>query len=39
MNPKTRWKAIGVISLFLFSFLLLSDLLNTLFPGPVGNSP
>lgn len=39
MNPKTRWKAIGVISLFLFSFLLLSDLINTLFPGPGGNGP
>ena len=37
INPETRWTAISVISLFLLSFLLLSDLLATLFPGPVGS--
>ena len=27
MDPKTRWKALGVIGTFLFTFLVLSDLL------------
>lgn len=27
MDPKTRWKALGVIGLFLFSFLVISDLI------------
>ncbi|TXT25388.1 MAG: hypothetical protein FD131_4589 [Rhodocyclaceae bacterium] len=27
MDPKTRWKASGVIVTFLFSFLVLSDLI------------
>ena len=29
-NPETRWKSIGIILLFLFSFLILSDLLLSL---------
>ncbi|MBP9636406.1 MAG: hypothetical protein KBE28_15370 [Nitrospira sp.] len=27
MDPKTRWKAAGIVGLFLFSFLALTDLL------------
>ena len=27
MDPKTRWKALGVIGTFLFTFLVLSDLI------------
>ena len=27
MDPKTRWKAAGIVGLFLFSFLSLTDLL------------
>lgn len=27
MDPNTRWKALGVISTFLFTFLILSDLI------------
>ena len=27
MDPKTRWKAAGIIGAFLFSFLALTDLL------------
>lgn len=27
MDPKTRWKAAGIIGVFLFSFLALTDLL------------
>ena len=27
MDPNTRWKALGVIGTFLFTFLILSDLI------------
>ncbi len=27
MDPKTRWKAAGIVGIFLFSFLALTDLL------------
>lgn len=27
MDPKTRWKALAVIGIFLFSFLVISDLI------------
>ena len=27
MDPQTRWKALGVIGTFLFTFLVLSDLI------------
>ena len=27
MDPKTRWKALGVIGTFLFTFLVLTDLI------------
>ena len=37
LDPKTRWKAISIIALFLLSYLVLSDLLRTLFPGPVAS--
>ena len=33
MDPKTRWKAAGVLVIFLFSFLVLTDLILTSSPA------